>query len=56
MSINAAATSKNVENESSNKLNTDHPFWQVIRTVPDFPKSALIFMILRRYCAVILMR
>ncbi|MGO2885172.1 adenine phosphoribosyltransferase [Psychrobacter celer] len=42
MSINAA-TSTNTENQPSAVLNTDHPFWQIIRTVPDFPKVGIDF-------------
>ena len=29
--------------ESSTVLNTDHPFWQIIRTVPNFPKVGIDF-------------
>ncbi|WP_350557925.1 adenine phosphoribosyltransferase [Psychrobacter sp. CAL346-MNA-CIBAN-0220] len=47
MSATAAATpatiGSNTASESSNTLNTDHPFWQVIRTVPDFPKADIDF-------------
>lgn len=28
---------------TANTLNTDHPFWQIIRTVPDFPKAGIDF-------------
>ena len=42
MSTNAAATSA-TNNETSHVLNTDHPFWQIIRTVPDFPKAGIDF-------------
>ncbi|MEC9443783.1 MAG: adenine phosphoribosyltransferase, partial [Pseudomonadota bacterium] len=42
MSINAA-TSATTENETTPMLNTDHPFWQIIRTVPDFPKVGIDF-------------
>lgn len=42
MSANTAVTSANTT-ESSNTLNTDHPFWQIIRTVPDFPKVGIDF-------------
>ena len=55
MSSNAAISANN-DAEPSDMLNTDHQFWQIIRTVPDFPKVGIDFMILRRYCAVILMR
>ena len=43
MSINAAAASATTENETTTMLNTDHPFWQIIRTVPDFPKPGIDF-------------
>ena len=45
MSANAAVTSAEVKTttDSSNMLNTDHPFWQIIRTVPDFPKVGIDF-------------
>lgn len=45
MSANAAVTSAkvNTTNDSSTTLNTDHPFWQIIRTVPDFPKVGIDF-------------
>ena len=45
MSANAAVTSAEVKTttDSSNTLNTDHPFWQIIRTVPDFPKVGIDF-------------
>ena len=42
MSINAA-TSATIKNETTPMLNTDHPFWQIIRTVPDFPKAGIDF-------------
>ena len=29
--------------ESSTVLNTDHPFWQIIRTVPNFPQVGIDF-------------
>ncbi len=29
--------------ESPNETNTGHPFWQVIRTVPNFPKPGIDF-------------
>ena len=35
--------SYNVEIEALKTLNTDHPFWQIIRTVPDFPKAGIDF-------------
>ena len=31
------------ETELASSLNTDHPFWQIIRTVPDFPKVGIDF-------------
>ncbi len=31
------------KSESSKQLNTDHVFWQIIRTVPDFPKVGIDF-------------
>ena len=45
MSANAVVTSTKVNSttESSHTLNTDHPFWQIIRTVPDFPKVGIDF-------------
>ncbi|WP_296243795.1 MULTISPECIES: adenine phosphoribosyltransferase [unclassified Psychrobacter] len=45
MSANAAVTSAKVNftTDSINTLNTDHPFWQIIRTVPDFPKVGIDF-------------
>ena len=45
MSANAAVTSAEVKTTTdlSNMLNTDHPFWQIIRTVPDFPKVGIDF-------------
>lgn len=45
MSANAAVTSAktNTTTDSSNTLNTDHPFWRIIRTVPDFPKVGIDF-------------
>ncbi|MEN6670659.1 adenine phosphoribosyltransferase [Psychrobacter sp. B38] len=42
MSINAATTTDHTT-DSSNTLNTDHRFWQIIRTVPDFPKAGIDF-------------
>jgi len=42
MSINAAISTNNSA-KSSTVLNTDHRFWQVIRTVPDFPKVGIDF-------------
>lgn len=32
-----------IETEALDTLNTDHPFWQIIRTVPDFPKAGIDF-------------
>lgn len=43
MSINAAAISFQTKNEPSNMLNKEHPFWEIIRTVPDFPKAGIDF-------------
>ncbi len=43
MSATAANTPADMSSESSDILNTDHPFWQVIRTVPDFPKVGIDF-------------
>ena len=43
MSANAAVKAVNTTTESSHALNTDHPFWQIIRTVPDFPKVGIDF-------------
>ncbi|WP_227695446.1 adenine phosphoribosyltransferase [Psychrobacter fulvigenes] len=37
------ANPANIETEALNALNTDHPFWQIIRTVPDFPKAGIDF-------------
>ena len=42
-----SATAKNIlaamSLEPSTTLNLDHPFWQAIRTVPDFPKAGIDF-------------
>lgn len=43
MSATTANVPANTTSEPSNTLNTDHPFWQVIRTVPDFPKVGIDF-------------
>ena len=43
MSANTAVTAADTATESSNSLNTDHPFWNIIRTVPDFPKVGIDF-------------
>lgn len=44
MSAATSITSANfTTNNASNALNTDHPFWQIIRTVPDFPKVGIDF-------------
>ena len=43
MSANTAVTAVDTAIESSNTLNTDHPFWNIIRTVPDFPKVGIDF-------------
>ena len=43
MSANTAVTAADTATESSNTLNTDHPFWNIIRTVPDFPKVGIDF-------------
>lgn len=41
--MSMSATSTNIENEPTHMLNTEHPFWQVIRTVPNFPKVGIDF-------------
>ena len=41
--MSMSATSTNIENEPAHMLNTEHPFWQVIRTVPNFPKVGIDF-------------
>jgi adenine phosphoribosyltransferase len=38
-----ASTPANTASGAANVLNTDHPFWQIIRTVPDFPKVGIDF-------------
>ena len=43
MSATTADKQAKTISESSTKLNTDHPFWQVIRTVPNFPKVGIDF-------------
>ena len=43
MSATADVSSANTTTKSSPTLNTDHPFWQIIRTVPDFPKVGIDF-------------
>ena len=43
MSATADVSSANTTTKSSPILNTDHPFWQIIRTVPDFPKVGIDF-------------
>lgn len=43
MSITTAVISAHTGTQSSTVLNTDHPFWDVIRTVPDFPKVGIDF-------------
>ena len=43
MSANTAVTVADTATESSNTLNTDHPFWRIIRTVADFPKVGIDF-------------
>ena len=43
--VNPTPTNQSVSAEASSTsvLNTDHPFWQIIRTVPDFPKQGIDF-------------
>ncbi len=43
MSATDASTLANTASELSHTRNTEHPFWQVIRTVPDFPKPGIDF-------------
>ncbi|WP_201526098.1 MULTISPECIES: adenine phosphoribosyltransferase [Psychrobacter] len=43
MSATASTTQANTSSVAANVLNTDHPFWQVIRTVPNFPKVGVDF-------------
>ena len=43
MSITKANIAATTAVESPAVLNTDHPFWQIIRTVPDFPKVGIDF-------------
>lgn len=42
--LSVSANNSADESDQVNPLvNTDHPFWQVIRTVPDFPKAGIDF-------------
>lgn len=41
--MSATAKPLNTESELSDDLTTDHPFWQIIRTVPNFPKPGIDF-------------
>lgn len=43
MSVTAGAKQANTISDACNALNTDHAFWQAIRTVPDFPKAGIDF-------------
>lgn len=43
MSATTASTPANTASGAASVLNTDHPFWQIIRTVPDFPKVGIDF-------------
>jgi len=43
MSATADVSSANTTTKSSPTLDTDHSFWQIIRTVPDFPKVGIDF-------------
>lgn len=43
MSVTTAAIPVDNKSEPSFARNTDHPFWQIIRTVPDFPKVGIDF-------------
>ena len=43
MSVNTTVASDINQQETAHSLNTDHPFWQIIRTVPDFPKAGIDF-------------
>lgn len=43
MSATASTTQATTASVAANVLNTDHPFWQIIRTVPDFPKVGIDF-------------
>lgn len=43
MSVTIAAEQVNTIFDASQVLNTNHPFWQIIRTVPDFPKVGIDF-------------
>ncbi len=43
MSAKKATSSENTFPDTSNSLNAEHPFWQIIRTVPDFPKAGIDF-------------
>lgn len=39
----AKTISESSTNRNTDNLNTDHPFWQVIRTVANFPKAGIDF-------------
>ncbi len=43
MSAIKVTSSEKTLSDTSSSLNTEHPFWQVIRTVPDFPKAGIDF-------------
>ncbi len=43
MSISATTQPVSTASERSTSMNTEHPFWQVIRTVPNFPKPGIDF-------------
>ena len=43
MSATGSIIQDNTTAKLSNVRNTDHPFWQVIRTVPNFPKVGIDF-------------
>ena len=56
MSVTKSASSAKTATNDTTVVNKEHPLWQIIRTVPNFPKPGIDFYDIPLYCAVILMR